>query len=478
MKNLDSANRGFTPKTPQVTVSDTPPVAEKVNLLTVKKEKRRGSWLKKFTILIVMVIILLGGIVAIRAANLTDKIFVGTKTSFFAKIRDAIRGGGDNVKLVGEDMGQINILLLGIGGEGHDGPYLSDTMILAEIRPDIGQVSLVAIPRDYLVTLPENAGDQKINASFALGFNKNKDWNEAGKWARQVVENISGQKIPYFAVIDFAGFEKAINQVGGVDVHIDRTFTDYTYPDSGIGYLPAITFTEGFEHMGGTRALQFARSRHAAGPEGSDFARSARQQKIISAFKEKVLSLNLISNAGTINSLLDTFANHFHTNISPGEIFRLFNLVKQNDIKTFVSVSLDPSTSLICPKILESNGAYVLMPCDGKTPDDIKNFFKNVFSIGKLYEEKSTIWLGTSSNDRTSYQQADKKLKEAGLTVWEVGYGGQPLNKNVYYVLNPKPATADYIANNLNATEVSLPPPGVKIDKSKVDIIVILGQNK
>jgi anionic cell wall polymer biosynthesis LytR-Cps2A-Psr (LCP) family protein len=227
--------------------------------------------------------------------------------------------------------------------------------------------------------------------------------------------------------------------------------------------------------MNSVRALQFSRSRHAAGPEGSDFSRSTRQQKIISAFKAKVLSLNLISNATTINSLLDTFANHFHTNITPGGMFHLFNLIKENNVNSFISLSLDPSTSLVCPKIMEDTGAYVLIPCEGKSEIDIKNFFKNVFSLGKMVEEKSVIWLSSSSGNRTAYQKADQKLKEAGLTVWELTYKGEPLAKNIFYQVNPKNATAEFIKSNLSATEVTLPPPGVNINKDKVDVIVILG---
>ena len=484
-KNFDSINlkpRSNPP--PKITISKSPspvlnpiPASTQLNLLTAQGNKNKKSVLKKVLAIIFLVILALSVIVVFRAANLSDKIFVGKKTTFFEKVRDFIRGGGDNAKLEGEDLGQINILLLGIGGAGHDGPYLSDTMILAEIRPDLGQVSLVSIPRDYLVSLPKNYGDRKINAAFAEGYNQNKDWDEGGQWAREAVAQLTGQKIPYFAVMDFAGFEKAINQVKGIDIQIDRTFTDYSYPDSNLGYLDPITFTQGPEHMDGTRALQFARSRHAAGPEGSDFARSTRQQKIMSAFKTKVLDLNLISNAGTINSLLGTFADHFHTNITPSGIFRLFNIIKEYNIDSFISLSLDPSTSLVCPKIMEETGAYVLVPCEGKTTDDIKNFFKNVFSLGRLMEEKSVIWLSTSSGDRTSYQKADQKLKEAGLTVWELAYKGSPLSKNIFYQVNPKSATAEFIKNNLSATEVTIAPPDVNINKDKVDVIIILGQD-
>lgn len=473
MKNIDSLNSKPKAVPPKVKISSGEP---KLNLLMASQPRSGRKVLKKILWVIVIVILILGGAVFFRAESLSQKIFVGKTVTIFSLIKDAF--GGSGTKLVGEDLGQINILLLGIGGEGHDGPYLSDTMILAQIRPDIGTIAMVSIPRDYWATLP-NGGQGKINEAFSDGYLKNHDWNEGGQWATQAAEKLSGLQIPYFAVLDFSGFEKAINQVGGVDVNIENTFTDYSYPnDATNGYLPPLTFTAGWEHMDGTRALEFARSRHAAGIEGSDFARGLRQQKIISAFKDKVLNLNLIKDAGTINSLMGTFADHFHTNLSPAEILHIYDLSKQQDIKNFISLSLDPSTSLVCPVIRQDTGAYTLEPCDGKTTLDIENFFKNVFTLGKITAEKSVVWLSTSTGDRAAYNAADTELKQAGLTVWELPYKGQALSQNIFYQANPKPATAEFIKNTLNATEATLPPPGVKVDNSKVDVIVILGASK
>jgi len=308
---------------------------------------------------------------------------------------------------------------------------------------------------------------------------KKKDWDQGGLYARQAVEKLSGLTIPYFAIVDFQGFEKAIDMVGGVDVNVEKTFTDANFPnDATLGYLPPITFQQGWQHMSGERALQFARSRHAEGPEGSDFARSQRQQKIIKAFKDKVINLNLITNAGKINALAGIFANHLHTNISPAELYRIYQLTKNQSVKNFTSVSLDPDTTkLVCPKIQEESGAYTLVPCEGKTDSDIMNFFKNIFAVGQLYQEKSVIWLASSSPGKTSYQAALEKLQNMNLTAWELPYGGTVFPYNIFYQVNPKPATAEFIKNTLNAKEVSLPPPGVKIDNSKVDMIIILGEN-
>jgi len=418
--------------------------------------------------------VVLGGFALARAIHLSNKIFVGQTTTTWQKITGIFHTNSSGTStFTASPTGQINILLLGIGGEGHDGPYLTDTMILAQIKPSTNEVSLTAIPRDYWTKMPD--GDfEKINAAFTQGYLKKHDWNQGGQYAIQVVQNISGMTIPYFAVIDFSGFEKAINQVGGVDVHVDRTFTDYSYPDSGTGYLPPLTFTEGDQHLDGTRALEFARSRHAAGIEGSDFSRSQRQQKIIQAFESKIFTNNLVKDAGTINSLMSIFADHFHTNLNPGQLFQLYNLEKGKST-TILSSSLDPVTGLICPEILASNNAYVLTPCADKSEEDVKNFFKNSFDIGKLDAEKSTVWLATSTGDKQAYDTALRTLTDAGIMVYQLSYSKDNLPNTIVYQANPKPATVDFIKNELQATENPLPPPGVTVNKNKVDVIVVLG---
>lgn len=463
MKNIDSIN----PKNKQQSPGT-------ISLLTSQNGKKPTKIFKFILGLIVCCILVLGGIVGARAINLSQKIFIGKKMSFFQRIGSLF--SASHAKLIGEDLSQINILLLGVGGEGHDGPFLTDTIILAQIRPDNGKVALTSIPRDYLITLPKNNEKIKINAVFAEGYYRNnKNFVQAGKWAMQAVEKISGLQIPYFTVIDFSGFKKAVDEIKGVDIYVEREFTDSEYPNDTFGYIPPITFQAGKIHMDGKTALIFARSRHGNNNEGSDFARSQRQQKVIGAFKQKILDLNLIKDSGTLNRLLGLLAEHFHTNLELGELLRLHTLVKENNINQFLSTSLDPETHLICPRTLEETGAWVLVPCESKNDHDIENFFKNAFALGKLANEKSVVWLATSTGDKIEYQKAWSKLSEAGFSVWELPYSKDMLDKTIIYELNSKPASVEYIKNTLKATEVTLPPPGVKIDKNKVDIIIILG---
>jgi hypothetical protein len=228
--------------------------------------------------------------------------------------------------------------------------------------------------------------------------------------------------------------------------------------------------------MNGTRALIFSRSRHAAGIEGSDFSRSQRQQKIITAMKAKVTQINFISDISTINNLASVVGDHFHTNISPGEIFRLYSLVKDFTSENVISLSLDPATKLICPEILPENGAYVLVPCQGHTTADVQDFFKNSF-LASSPPENTVIWLSDSTTGKTHYKGVEKILTDSGYTVYGFDFTGKVLLQTVAYQVNERPQTIDFLKAKLGATEVSLPPPGMRFDKTRVDVIVVLGDD-
>lgn len=480
MKNFDSISphleKNPSVRPPQIHYQNVQPKNNQVDLLAAAPGKPQRPWLKKVVFFLALIIIILGSLILTRAADLSKKIFAGQTTTFFSKVWEAIRGSTGHLSLRGENNGQINILLLGIGGPGHEGPYLTDTMILAQIRPKDSEVAFISIPRDLVAELPNNLGQRKINAVFAEGLARTQDFGEAGRWSRMAVERLSGQTIPYFAVIDFKGFQKAIDEIKGLDINVEHSFTDSEFPDEKLGYLPPLVFAQGQEHMDGTRALQFARSRHGNNNEGSDFARGLRQQKVMKAFKDKVLEMNMLTSVGRLNNLLGIFADNFHTNLSPGEILRLYDLAKDQNIQTFLSLNFGLETEIICPTSSETLG-YILILCETKNSADVYSFFKNAFVLGKLAQEKSVVWLADSGQNPTRMQKWEKQLKLSGLTVWPLEFSKENFAQNIVFQVNPKPATLEYIKNVLNAKEVTLPPPGVKVDANKVDIIVILGKN-
>jgi polyisoprenyl-teichoic acid--peptidoglycan teichoic acid transferase len=256
---------------------------------------------------------------------------------------------------------KINILLLGIGGGSHDGPNLTDTIILANIDPKNDKVTLISIPRD--LWFPDlNGINKKINGAYAHGGLIE---------AKAAISKITGQQVDYGIRVDFSGFVKAVDIVGGLDINVDNTFDDYQYPisgkeddpcglseteiqqfiatDSAEADLPSefpcrykhLHFEKGISHMDGETALEFVRSRHGTGVESGDFARSKRQEKVITAFKNKVLSAQTLINPGKILDLFNTVKGSIDMDIKQSEFDDFIKLATQMRSAKITSAVID-----------------------------------------------------------------------------------------------------------------------------------------
>lgn len=441
----------------------------------VQKKPRR--FLRWFIFTIIMLIGLAGAWMYLEAKNLTDKIFVGQKTSFYKQLTNLL--GSATEKPTSETIKATlpeNILLLGIGGEDHEGGYLTDTIMVFHLNTEHKKANLISIPRDLQVEIP-GYGERKVNAAFAEGYYASKNFDQAGKLARTTIEKLTGLSVPYFVVVDFSGFEKLVNAVDGIDVYIDRTFTDSQYPDSNFGYLPPLTFKQGFEHMSGKRALQFARSRHAPGAEGSDFARSQRQHKVLTALKEKLTSLEVITSPTTLRNLLSVAGDHVHTNISLDQLMNLYQFGKDFTKDDLFTENFDPTTGLVCDGKNEETGLYVLSNCPNVTNSDVQKFFSTAIArTNKQFTAKITVADSTAGN--TLYASYYKLLTSQGFTVTKAPYTGKPLGGNIVYSVNDTPDALKYLTDNIGAVKVSLPPEGFTVDKDETDFILILGKGQ
>ncbi len=288
-------------------------------------------------------------------------------------------------KLDGEAEDRINVLLIGMGGEGHDGPYLTDTLIVGSIRPSDGSVAMLSIPRDLLVPVPDY-GWRKINAVNAFG--ELDDRGRGGELTRATVEGLLGIDIPYYVRIDFEGFKSIIDDVGGIDVYVERDFTDYQYPTYDHG-VQVVSFEEGWQHMDGETALQFARSRHGNNGEGSDFARSKRQQKVISALKQKMADYKTYLNPATISNTLASLQSNVATNINLGEMIRLARMAREVDTSQIRHEVLDnrPDGALVDSMV---NGAYVLLPRENDWTV-LRDIAFNLFDVAEADEADETV---------------------------------------------------------------------------------------
>lgn len=189
----------------------------------------------------------------------------------------------------------VNILFLGIAGVDHEGPNLSDSIVVVSYDLKTNHLTTISIPRDVW---SESLHD-KINSAYAYGEAKKKG---AGFiLAKAEVEAIIGQPIHYGVAINFDQFEELINFLGGVEVNVENSFVDKEFPiagrendlcDNDPEYkcrYEIVSFIKGLAHMDGKTSLNFVRSRHAEGSEGTDFAREKRQQKVIEAIKNKLI---------------------------------------------------------------------------------------------------------------------------------------------------------------------------------------------
>lgn len=291
----------------------------------------------------------------------------------FGPLNQLISGG--DKRLVGEHDDRINILLLGIGGKGHEGVNLTDTVLIVSIKPSVKQAALFSIPRDLLIPI-EHYGWRKINNANAFGEVMNPGYG--GEFTRKTVSDLFQIPIQYYARVDFKAFEELIDAIGELHICVDNSFTDYMYPTLDEKYQ-AISFRSGCQTMDGDQALKFSRSRHSImNNEGSDFARSKRQQKILTAVKEKIFSAGVLLNPGKINNLLQTYEEHVRTDLKPWEIVKLTNLSRKLDAKDIKSIVFDDGVD----GFLTSNtidGAYVLQPRDG-TFDIMRAKIQNIFT--------------------------------------------------------------------------------------------------
>jgi LCP family protein required for cell wall assembly len=293
-----------------------------------------------------------------------------------------------------ENETRINVLFLGMGGVGHDGPYLTDTMILGSFDTKTKKAALLSIPRDLSVYIPKYEW-RKINHVNSFGEDENP--GEGGEYAKQFVSELLDIPIHYYIRMDFDGFMKLIDDMGGVDVCVDESFTDPLFPTDNYKYQ-TLNFKKGCQTMSGERALQFARSRHGTGNEGSDFARSHRQQKIITALKDKIFSFSMLLSPGKVAALFNSARQNIQTDFEVWEMIKFANLLRGVKSDGIVKHSLDSGTGgLLVERIYE--GAYLLEPRTGNF-DEIKGMVKNIFNP----ESKNISIPSSSSKVRVEIQ--------------------------------------------------------------------------
>lgn len=293
--------------------------------------------------------------------------------SNLTSLRQLVFGGGSSDPLAQTPDNHLNFLILGIGGDGHDGPQLTDTILYASLDTQNHTVGLVSIPRD--LAYPLGSGQfEKINAVNAYAEQDHP--GEGAKYTADAFSKFLDVRIDHVVKIDFQGFVAFVDAIGGVDIDVERTFTDWQYPTWDDKWQ-TISFKKGIQHMDGQTALIYTRSRHGNNGEGSDFARSRRQQLVILAVQKKLLSVGTLTNPGKLAALYSAIATHIQTDLTPWDAVKLATIVpsiSREQVKMNV-LSDAPDGQLEDANV---GGAFMLFP---KKPDwsEVRAIAQNPF---------------------------------------------------------------------------------------------------
>lgn len=231
---------------------------------------------------------------------------------------------------------RINILLLGIDRRGGRGwGYRTDTIIIVTVDLSNKTVGMLSIPRDLQVPIPGN-GEDRINTANVYGYSYNYPGGGPALLKR-TIEASFNIPIDYYVMVDFDGFIKIIDTLGGVDVNVPRTLHDTMFPDPKPGDPHAyktLHFDAGWQSMGGKRALEYARSRMST----SDFDRAKRQQQILLAIREKAVSMGVLNLLSRLPSLAATMGSMVKTDMTLEEMGELIRLVPEINMTSLKQV--------------------------------------------------------------------------------------------------------------------------------------------
>lgn len=272
---------------------------------------------KKFPIKAILLTILLGLIG-----------FGGYKGfEFYKSVQEAAGNAGVNVnigdvvnavvddetpELKTDSSGKLtNILVVGIDTRTTQGGLKNtDTIIVASYNHEYNRITMFSIPRDMYVNVPvDSSYYNRINAVY--GDAEAREEGTGMDALKTTVEKFTGLEIQYYGMINYEAFLEIVDTLGGITIDVENTFTDYRYPSNIEPLYETVHFDEGIQEMDGETALKYARSRKSLdNGEGSDYARARRQQKVIEAIKEKLLSTETLLNPDTVFGIMESLGSN------------------------------------------------------------------------------------------------------------------------------------------------------------------------
>ena len=375
-------------------------------------------------------------------------------------------------ELKGEENNRINILFLGIGGEGHSGGELTDTIMIASIKPQEKEAALLSFPRDMYVQIPETNINTKINAIKIFG-DKNAEKNGIDL-IKKVANEISGLDIHYYVQLDFQGFTKIIDDLDGIDVYLETGINDPTYPNFNRGYDP-FYISQGWHHLDGATALKVARSRHS---KMGDFDRIQRQQAIIKSAKQRIFEKYAKFDIIAFKNILNSLSDNMKTDIQLKEIPRFYKIAKETKNHKITAQTINTKTYLNRTHI---GMGYTLQAKDSSY-EEIKNLSENIFNIEisqerleLIQKEGADIEIRNGTGTLDLANKVARDLEELGYRIINSTNIGLPEFSGVQIYDNSKeqkPNTLEFLKEKFNAVIMEV----TDSKSSKADFVIVLGR--
>jgi LCP family protein required for cell wall assembly len=256
------------------------------------------------------------------------------------------------------------------------GGLLADSIIVASLDTKNNKLAMISVPRDLYVQIPDTTERGKINSVYS-------HWESGGKGQgipkmEKMLQTITGLKIDHAIVINFAGFQKLIDAVGGVDVRMPKGFAETQQFVEGNECGGAFTLPAGTNHLNGEKALCYARAR----VQTNDFDRSKRQQAILKALKDKMISLGTLADFNKVNNILNIVGENVKTDMTPNEMkgfYEQYSAMKDADI---IQRAFENSEKGLLEVPASGTGlGYVLVPRAGQDNySHLQDASKNVFT--------------------------------------------------------------------------------------------------
>ncbi|MCS7222643.1 MAG: LCP family protein [Anaerolineae bacterium] len=299
---------------------------------------------------------------------------------------------------------RVNILLMGVDQRpGERGPSRTDTLIVVTINPATGRVGMLSIPRDLWVRIPGYEMFGKINTAYVVGEQHGYPGGGAAL-AKQTVSELIGYPVHYYVKVNFDGFRRLIDLIGGIDIYVPRDINDPTFPDDNYGYDP-LFIPAGQHHMNGDLALKYARTRHG----DDDYGRARRQQQVLLATKEQIMRADMLpSLILRLPQLMQTFADNVETDIPLDRMVTLANLARHLDLDHIEQLVIDRTLG---EERNDPDIGYVLIP----NRDAIRPLMDEMFGDLPLTEvSEETAHLTETS---TSQVQNELAIEQARIAV-------------------------------------------------------------